>query len=233
MSLNRIEISGFKSIRKQTIDFNQLNVFIGGNGVGKSNLVGIFHFLNRVSHQELQNYTGEYGGANSILHFGRKTTKEISLNIEFQSGIENANIYSFNLVPTEEDRFIFQQESTYYWKKSSYKTPYSDETWSGHKEAKVAESKRYIADHILRHLNSYRIYHFHDTSASANVKQTSDISDNRFLKADAGNLAAFLYMLKQAHTDHFENIEDNIKQVAPFFKRFILEPSALNKKKLD
>ena len=48
MPLHSIRIQGFKSISDQTLEFNPLNVFIGGNGAGKSNLIGVFNFLNRI-----------------------------------------------------------------------------------------------------------------------------------------------------------------------------------------
>lgn len=229
--LHKIHIRGFKSIRDQELEFGPLNVFIGGNGAGKSNLVGVFNFLHQVSEQRLQTYTGEAGGANAILHFGRKQTEKLSLEIEFRLGT-NANIYAFELIPTAEDRFLFEREITYYRDTAKYPSPYSDDIWSGHTEARVSESKRRIASYVAGHLDSYRIYHFHDTSPSSAVKQTCDLGDNRFLRANAGNLAAFLYRLQERKPDHFENIEDTISQAAPFFGRFKLEPSALNPEKI-
>jgi predicted ATPase len=230
-ALHQLHIRGFKSIRDQQLEFNPLNVFIGGNGSGKSNLVGAFHLLNRVSGQQLQVYTGESGGANALLHFGRKHTEKLHFKVEFRSGT-NANLYEFELKPTDEDRFIFLSEVTYYHDTAKYSKPYSDEAWTGHAEAHVAESTSYIARHIRRHLDSYRIYHFHDTSSSANMKQIGDVADNRFLRADAGNLAAFLYRLQEKELDYFRNIEDTVRQMAPFFWGFNLAPSALNKEKI-
>lgn len=231
--LHKLHIQGFKSIRDQELEFGQLNVFIGGNGVGKSNLVGVFHFLHRVAKQQLQNYTGEGGGANAILHFGRKNTNKLRLQIEFRISTHTSNVYEFELLPTDEDRFILEREVTYYWNKANFPdTPYSDDTWSGHVEARVVESKRNIARYIRGHLDSYRIYHFHDTSPSAPSKQTWDVADNRFLRADAANLAAFLFWLQEKQPVHYQNIEDTIRQVAPFFSRFKLAPSALNPEKI-
>lgn len=226
--LHKITIKGFKSIREQELEFGSLNVFIGGNGAGKSNLVGVFHFLSQVAKQRLQTYTGEAGGANSILHFGRKVTPNLFLRIEFDRTIKDKNIYEFTLIPTDEDRFLFEQEVTWYWDTNRYPTaPGYNEVWSGHAEARVAESTKPVAKYIRELLDSYRIYHFHDTSPSAAVKQTGDLNDNRVLRPDAGNLAAFLYMLKNTKPDYYENIEDTIRQAAPFFGQFTLEPSAL------
>jgi predicted ATPase len=231
VNLYKMRIKGFKSIQDQELEFAPLNVFIGGNGAGKSNLVGVFHFLRRIVDQQLQTYTGEAGGANAILHFGRKKTGSLSVNIEFRSDT-HGNTYEFVLLPTDQDRFIFDAEKTYYWATEKYKSPYSADSWAGHAEARLTESKSRVAKYVYDHLESYRIYHFHDTSPSAPIKQTCDVSDNRLLRPDAGNLAAFLYRLQQKQPDHFENIEDTIRQVAPFFHCFKLEPSLLNPDKI-
>lgn len=114
MSLHEIHIQGFKSIQDQKLLFGHLNVFIGGNGSGKSNLVGVFHFLNRIANQQLQTYTGEAGGANALLHFGRKRTGKMGLRIEFETRPNMSNIFEFELKPTDQDRFIFEKEATYF-----------------------------------------------------------------------------------------------------------------------
>jgi predicted ATPase len=191
--LHSLHVRGFKSIRDQKLELDSLNVFIGGNGSGKSNMVGVFHLLNRVANQQLQIYTGEAGGGSALLHFGRKHTESLFIKTEFHTEPAYANLYEFELKPTDDDRFIFKNEKTKYWDIVHNGTPQDfDEAWSGHGEAQVAGSKKRVAQSVCGHLNSYRIYHFHDTSASARVKQTGDLADNRFLRGDAANLAAFL-----------------------------------------
>lgn len=231
MALHSIRIQGFKSINDQMLEFGPLNVFIGGNGAGKSNLIGIFHFLNRINRHELTLYTGQSGGANSILHFGRRRTKKLYVEVVFSEG-PHKNIYEFTLSPTDADGFLFAEEATHYWDTLRHETHYSDERWSGHAEARVTESKKSIASYVQRHLDSYRIYHFHDTSSSAPPKQTCDIQDTRFLRPDGANLAAFLYLLREKQPDHYRNIEDTIRQIAPFFRSSNLAPSSLNPEKI-
>ena len=48
MKLDRIEVSGFKSIRELKLDLRPLNVLIGANGSGKSNFITVFEVLNNV-----------------------------------------------------------------------------------------------------------------------------------------------------------------------------------------
>lgn len=71
--LEKISIQNFKSIRSQELALGRLNVFIGGNGAGKSNLVQAFRFLREVVQQNLAHYSLERG-ADSLLYFGRKTS---------------------------------------------------------------------------------------------------------------------------------------------------------------
>ena len=66
-TLEELKVKNFKSICEQTLQLGRLNVFIGGNGSSKSNLIGVFHFLNRAAAGDLQNYTGE-GGSESYFN---------------------------------------------------------------------------------------------------------------------------------------------------------------------
>jgi hypothetical protein len=61
-SLEKLTIKNFKSIREQTLELGRLNVFIGGNGAGKSNLIEAFRFLREIVNQNLAAYTGTKGG---------------------------------------------------------------------------------------------------------------------------------------------------------------------------
>lgn len=230
--LGRLRIQNFKSIRDQTLKFGQLNVFIGANGVGKSNLIGVFTLLNRIASQQLQLHIGRSGGADSVLHFGRKESPYLSLAIEFEDQYLNANGYLVKLVPTEDDRFVFDTETVWYHDKSSFPKPYTISLGSGQDEARVATTLEAIGAYVRDDLSRYRVYHFHDTSASAAVKQTGDLEDNEFLRTDAANLAAFLYRLKETDAAHYRNIEGAVKLMAPFFDGFNLSPSRLNEEKI-
>ncbi|WP_298402565.1 hypothetical protein [uncultured Chloroflexus sp.] len=77
---------------------------------------------------------------------------------------------------------------------------------------------------MYRAMISWRRYHVHDTGASARVKQPCSLRDHRFLHADAVNLAAFLWHLREGHPDAYRAIVETVRLVAPFFGDFVLEP---------
>lgn len=229
--LERLKIQRFKSIRSQTLELSPLNVFIGGNGSGKSNLIQVFRFLREVVNQNLANYVGLKGGADTLLYFGRKTSPEMSFFLEFAEG-DTSNAYEAHLAATEDDNLMVRSDTAYYHERKSFPKPYDRLLTLSARESKLRSVNHISARQIRADLESYRVYHFHDTSDTAAAKAPSDVQDNRFLRPQAENLAAFLYWLQQRHKDHFANIEDAVRQIAPFFERFELEPSRLNPEKI-
>lgn len=237
--LDHIDIRNFKSIRELKLDLKPLNVFIGANGAGKSNFIGVFKFLNQIVEGNLQTCTGVSGGADRILYFGRKTSEHLSLTLSFDK-----TSYRCVLAPTAEDSFIFDEESIWGYDDDGMLVPTprhndidgacSEYLGRGHPETRLSKktSASRVTQQIFSDLRSWKLYHFHDTGDSARVKQTGDIEDNFILQPDARNLAAFLYRLQEKHPDYFENIQDAVRLVAPFFDRFNLHPSRLNEQKI-
>lgn len=73
----------------------------------------------------------------------------------------------------------------------------------------------------------WRVYHFHDTSDTALVKQIHGINDNYEFATDARNLAAFLFRLKNMEENSYHQIVCTIRMVAPYFDDFILRANPL------
>ena len=106
---------------------------------------------------------------------------------------------------------------------------------SGHFEtyAEEQKTKTKIYNFVVPAMRSWRVFHFHDTSRSAMVKQIQNINDNEYLRDDARNLAAFLYRLKNHNEAHYNRIVKSIKLVAPFFGDFYLRPTVDNDEKIQ
>lgn len=229
--LDRVRIRGFKSIRELDLELRPLNVLIGANGSGKSNFIDFFTLLREIVNLRLQAYVARSGGASSLLHFGPKVTPEMRLRVHF-----GRNVYDARLEAAEDDTLFFAEETCWYHG-PGYPKPYTVELGSGHRESGlIEESQRHdrvvIADHVINSILSWQVYQFHDTSDSARVKQTGDLGDNAFLRPDAANLAAFLFMLRETQRPYYDRIVKTIRLVAPFFDDFTLRPSPLNPDKI-
>jgi predicted ATPase len=229
-TLKNLTIEGFKSIREQTLELAPLNVFIGSNGSGKSNLIEAFRFLREIANQNLGGYTLIKGGANTLLHFGRKKSRGIRLRLRFgDPALENE--YQVRLKSTDEDGLVISAE-TIGQTEIGPKLDSGITSYSIIKESGLRQMNHAFARQVVEDLDSFRVYHFHDTSDTAAVKATCDVDDNRDLRPQAENLAAFLYWLQEKKPDHFASIQDTIRQIAPFFDEFRLAPSKLNESKM-
>lgn len=233
-AIDRVEIQGFKSIRSAEVKLRPLNILIGANGSGKSNFVGVFRFLRELTTGNLRVYVGRAGGADTFLYFGRKRTAELHLSVTFTPIANRSNGYSCTLLPSSDGGFVFQQEYAIFHDRRQYVQPYMTLLGKGQTESQLHQAavKESVAWYVRDAMQSWRIYHFHDTSDSASVKQVSDINDNRFLRNDAGNLAAYLYFLRETQRNHYNKIVGTVRQIAPFFDDFALRPDPLNPGKI-
>ena len=108
--LRRVVLNGFKSIKAMDLELRPLNVLIGANGAGKSNLVSFFKMLNEMMAGRLQQYIGTTGRAHSLLHFGPKVTPQMEARLEFD--VDNAvDTYAMRLFHAAGDTLIFADES--------------------------------------------------------------------------------------------------------------------------
>lgn len=223
--INKIQIENFKSIRKMELELRPINVLIGANGVGKSNFIGFFKLLKNIYNENLQGFVAEEGGADNILFCGTKVSNFLNGNIQFNK----KNGYYFQLLVNQEDRFYFKKEGT------QFKMNWGQENWdnveisdNGYFESFLQKQSGGRYSWTINYLASFEIFHFHDTSKTAKIKQKGNTNDNRFLREQGENLAAYLYFLQERHPKTLKKIEMMVRSVAPFFGSFNLAPDRIN-----
>ncbi len=169
-ALDRLTIKGFKSIRSlEDFELRDLNVLIGGNGAGKSNLVDFFRLLRammelplpHLQNSSLKTYIADGGGIDDFLFNGPKVTKYMEAMLRF-----GPNGYRFKLVRTSDETFTINDEARYYDKGTGGWW----EMGSGHTTPKLLEERKekgVAGDRVsprmsMMAISSWRIYdHFH------------------------------------------------------------------------
>lgn len=226
MKLTQLQIQGYKSIdgeRGQTIPLGDITVLLGANGSGKSNLVSFFKMLNFMTTGALQQYIGKQG-ASRLLFYGPKQTESISFTLSFTS--ESADdTYTVKLSHGLPDRlFISGEKVTYHKPPAAQPQEYFFD--AGGSELNLGSDGRMTSRVLYALLSAIRTYQFHDTSDSAKIKDRGYIDDARYLRSDAGNLAAFLKMLHDhaKYKKYYQRIVRHIQRVMPQFSDFELEP---------
>jgi predicted ATPase len=225
--LKSLELSGWKSIKHAQVEFGPLNVLIGANGSGKSNLISFFKLLNDMQREQLQKSIALSGGADSLLHYGAKQTESIDADLRFTADSREFG-YNFRLAHAPPDTLVLIQERVGSWSEGNQVPDgWFEALKGGHKETLLATARQgnKTTQWLRTLVDSCRVYHFHDTSIAAPIRQSVYIGDSNQLRADAGNLAAVLARIQLQHPGVYKRITGTIRQINPRFGDFVLAPT--------
>lgn len=225
--ISKIAIKGFKTLNDVEFEPGNLNVMIGPNGVGKSNFISFFRMLNwMLGSSKLEEHVAKQGGASKLLHDGADVTQQIETYIRIESE-GGGNDYKFRLAYAAGDTLVFVEEK-YRYSRSDYDEPHPwNDLGVGHKESRMVDraNSDNIAKYLLNLLWQCKVFQFHNTSATARIKEKWHISNFQYLKEDAANLGPFLYNLKENEPDSYRKIVETLRLILPFFDDFYLEPA--------
>lgn len=206
------------------LPLGRTNILIGENGAGKSNFISFFELTKALYDQRLGAYMLSNGGINAQLHRGLKYSKSIEGFIDY----DNRNAFFFTLSPGVGDKAFIAETGDYYNMNGDTTKDYkiwNKMIWDKDvEESQISEKKYPRAKYIKTLLESFIVYHFHDTSKTSSMRQPCYIGDNATLRHDASNLPAVLFRLQQTDIIAYRIIEATIRSVAPYFKRFKLSP---------
>lgn len=229
--LHSLRVAGYRSLRDVRFDLHSMNVLVGANGAGKSNLVEVFDLLGALISSRLGAFVGRAGGASRLLHGGPSVTDRLRLELHF-----GRNTYEAELELGANDDLVFAYEACFFQGSQEYERAYEEGLPAGGTESRLPRAAREhgrVYAWVYESLVAYCAYHFHDTSRTAAVKQKHDIGDNRRLRADAGNLAAYLFRLSDSHPQRYKQIVEVVRMVAPFLDDFDLAPDPANPERIQ
>ena len=230
--IEQVSIKNYKSIKDLSLPLNRLNVLIGSNGAGKSNLISFFELAKAIYEQRLGSYTLSKGGIDNLLRQGRKISPSIQGLIDF----DNTNAFFFEIRPLPSNKGYIEHTGDYFnnlHKKEKDYSKWNKTIWdSAVEESSLKNNKKGRAAYLKKYLSSFTVYHFHDTSSSSPMRGDCPINDNEYLRDNGSNLAAYLYSLMLNDEKTFRLIEGVIRSIAPYFKGFKLRPDANNKERI-
>lgn len=231
--LTCIRVEGYKSIREMSLELGAVNVLIGANGAGKSNLVSFFKMLNYMMAGSLGEFVARSGHADSLLHFGGKRTVQIEAELTMNTDA-GENSYRMRVAHTALDGLTFLEESIAFARTGLSETAKRHVfPVVGPESCFAAEVPKHPTHKTIRNLmQGYRYFQFHDTSEQSRIRQACNIGGAKHLLNDAGNLGAILYNLQEYWPAYYRRIVASLRSVFPFFQDFVLEPSGREDKQL-
>jgi predicted ATPase len=225
--LEKLHVRGFKTFADTVVDLESCNVLIGGNGAGKSNLLSLFKMLRALARGELQLFVENAGRANDVLHRAIPPTRALEVGLVLRT-VTGKSRYHLLAERTEDDRLLIRREEIEPFDENEQ--PLGPE---GHND-RVRESVLSEAAHLpgerrlfppMQLLTGVRVFHFAETAIAAPASFECDFGDNRELREDGGNLAAYLFHLQNYQPTAYRVIVATIRQALAGFGEFVLQPS--------
>jgi len=221
--LQRIRVTGFGSLADVSLEPGRLTVLIGANGSGKSNLLRALRMAPLMRNGSFQVFVGESDGASALLHYGPKRTPQMEIELDFIQE-ERRNRYSARLGFAAGDKLLYLDESVGF-RGPRHADFRMESLGAGHWESRLADA---VSDSITARTVNYWIsqltfFHFHDTSAASPLRTNARVEDDRYLRSDGRNLAAYLLRMEQAAEEDFQKawkrINAFVTRIAPSVKR--------------
>lgn len=223
--LTHVEIRGYKSIAYETplrLELSNINILLGANGAGKSNIISFFQMLNYMMSGQLQLFVEQSGTNRNFLYYGPQKTPTLSGILRFENST-SFDKYEFSLANASPDRMIVTSEKIE-WGRKNVLTPRSMSLEPLFKESALTVATDQPSRTIHRILSLCKVYQFHNSSNDGPLRQASTVDSAQYLQAKGNNLASFLYFLKQSYPDSYLRIVEYVKMVVPQFRDFYLEP---------
>lgn len=217
--MDSISVKGYKSFKDITVSLNRINILIGSNGAGKSNFLSLFELLGNAYDGFLARSVAISGGVDKFFYKGRKETDRISIDVR-----EGKNSYVLDLMESDGTLIVENEKLGY----SSNPGKYTYKTISNYKtETNLKDYNGAVSgDYIQQYMSQIKKFHFHDTGRTSPFTGESNIvNDSYMLYSQGGNLAAFLYGIKNNNSMVYRRIVRVIQSVAPFFHDFYLMPN--------
>ena len=202
--VTHLTVRGFKSINSlERFELGSLNVLIGPNGSGKTNLVDVFRMMGALANGRLRLFVAKEDGPDALLYRGRKHTSELEIDLAFPN-----LTYRAGLTAVGEHLALTHEETNLGW------------VGTGNYESDLSVAERTESDPYARFLreamSDWRVFHFHDTTIEAGMRQSQLARDDIQLHSTGRNIAPGLRHIKERHPDNYRQILDTVRLAAPF-----------------
>lgn len=224
--IKRIEIRGYRSIAFDTplrLELGDINILLGANGAGKSNIISFFRMLGYMMSGSFQLFVEQTGTNQKFLNYGSQKTPTLCAEIRFENP-KAYDVYKFSLTHAIPDRLIISSEEIEWNSKDRKRVPNIVPLEGNFKESGLINATDTMSLTIRRILQSCKVFQFHDSSITGPLRQSSTVDSAHYLQSEGNNLASFLLYLKRNYQESYRRIVSYVQVVVPQFRDFYLEP---------
>ena len=209
MRLTKLYIHNYKSFYDTTIELDKMNIVVGENNSGKSNLIDVLEFINIAMSKNIKMAIFSKGGLEKIVNYNYNEKKIIieSYSLHKNSLMKTRLTFDENMEKITSFLYLNKDNKVIPVYASGYRTNYS-------------LNKKRIRDYFFRGFSKSNLFEFLDKSLpfltktyAFNMETIRNLSHkklDRELTKDGKNLGETIFKIKQKSPDDFEIISNSM-----------------------
>ena len=239
--ITRLQISNFKSLRELDLQLGPVNVLVGPNMGGKSNIIDVFRFLQELifskpAHEGLSYALAQRGGIGELILKGSdESLVRICLEADFKKGRTKCQ-YELEIIGGRGGFAQIQKESLKVFEGSQSADLIVEEgssRWltnvSGQKLVSTTWGRSVLQNapenwdgyDLTESVRSWRFYQF----VPQIMKELNPTGSGEVLEPHGRNLSAWLMVLQTRYPDAFARIDEVARDVFPDLRALLTWPT--------
>jgi len=248
MKITNLKVTGFRSLKNIDWRPGDLNIVIGPNAAGKSNLLDILLMLSCLPKGDLGNYVQSRGGLLPLLWDGKAKSISVQIGLDFslevgKEGWEHSR-YSLDLVPSgglgsyeiADERLVSDGTDRAYSRAGALafdavrgETPAAQQV---KRDESFLSNARTVAlfgsDYLVKFaelMSKWNIYQMIDTSLSADVRKAPVARYETEVASDGSNLVSVLHTLYTENKAFAQRVDAAMRAAFENFEELVFPPS--------
>lgn len=237
--LKSVTIENFFSFGEaQKIELNPgVNILIGINGSGKSNFIRAIRLLPLLSDNEFTKvFLQKWGGFDNVAFDNRNDDLPIHITYEYDANLIKKHLdntfippnfyYELKIFKSGNKNYRLEAENYILDKTSQKKTILKEKSdfESIFNLSNATNDLPFYINALSNYLKNIRYYENFDVSEKSDLRNPGDSFIEDYLLPDGINLYNLLNDLNINHASAFEEIENQLRDVNPYFKNIISKP---------
>ena len=252
-ALRKVELQNIFSFKAATVNLSSLNVLVGANGAGKSNLLKVISFVGETARSDLLPAIDSFGGLSRMMFRGDRKNPAIKIRFELTitkySSVTAPDVYQLSFYRGRGNirQTVIQRNETLLFKRYAGRGRRITVTGGrfdvqeegtksdvakksvpiGNASLGLATIRRlgeiYGADQVNELASLFESFRVFEIDARQ-ATMPSGRSRTSVLQPNAANLAAYLFDLQTHRPDLIEAISDDLSAVAPSVRGLRVRP---------
>jgi predicted ATPase len=246
VGFSRLQVSGYRRLKKLDLELRPLNVLIGANGVGKSSILEVMSLLAASADGRLKSAVSEVGGFEGLITADSRIS-EIGFALEKDFAEIPRVKYELKLSRGAIGGYILMRELL---ADRPFNDPGPEKIWNRLFESDGENlNGRIVGEGIIKIMGSPKngetvlsqlprnqhegellrnllaasnaVYHPIDTSRRAPIRLPQPVQPAQTPGTDGSLLVGSLYNMRENEPDRFEAVEDALRAAFPTFERLL------------